>query len=72
MPAVRPAPRRTQGERKESTMRKLVDAATEAIIDVGYAEASVQEVCTRAGVSTGGLFRHFASREALMVAVGED
>jgi AcrR family transcriptional regulator len=32
----------------------------------------VQEICTRAGVSTGGLFRHFASREALMVAVGDD
>ncbi len=74
MPALRvkkPA-RRTQGERREATMRKLVDAATDALIDVGYAGASVQEVCARAGVSSGGLFRHFATREALMVAVGED
>ncbi len=64
--------RRTQVERREGTIRKLVDAATDALIDVGYAEASVQEVCKRAGVSTGGLFRHFPTREALMVAVGED
>ena len=64
--------RRTQGERRESMMRKLVDAATESLIDVGYAGASVQEVCARAGVSTGALFRHFPTREALMVAAGED
>lgn len=72
MPAVRAPARRTQSERREATMRKLVDAATDALIDVGYAAASVQEVCARAGVSTGGLFRHFPTREALMVAVGED
>lgn len=64
--------RRTQEERREATVRKLLDAATEALIEVGYGEASVQEVCKRADVSTGGLFRHFASREELMVAVGED
>ncbi|HEX6839089.1 MAG TPA: helix-turn-helix domain-containing protein, partial [Polyangia bacterium] len=72
MPALARPKRRTQEERRETTIRKIVDAATDALIDVGYAAASVQEVCTRAGVSTGGLFRHFATREALMVAVGED
>ena len=64
--------RRTQEERREATVRKLLDAATDALIKVGYAEASTQEVCRRAEVSTGGLFRHFPTREALMVAVGED
>jgi AcrR family transcriptional regulator len=67
-----PAVRRTQEERREATIRKLLDAATEALIEVGYSGASVQEVCARADVSTGGLFRHFASRDKLMVAVGED
>ena len=67
-----PAVRRTQEERREATIRKLLDAATEALIEVGYGGATVQDVCARAEVSTGGLFRHFASREALMVAVGED
>ena len=45
MPAVRDA---TQEERREATIRKLLDAATEALIEVGYAGASVQEVCARA------------------------
>ena len=67
-----PAVRRTEEERREATIRKLLDAATEALIEVGYAGASVQEVCARAEVSSGGLFRHFASREELMVAVAED
>ncbi len=64
--------RRTQEERREGTIRKLLDAATDTLIDDGYASASVQVICKRAGVSQGALFRHFATREALMVAVGED
>jgi AcrR family transcriptional regulator len=67
-----PAPRRTQRERREGTIRKLLDAATETLIEVGYAEASVQRICDQAGVSQGALFRHFATREDLMVAVGAD
>lgn len=64
--------RRTQKERRETTIRKLLDAATETLIEVGYAEASVQRIASRAGLSQGAIFRHFATREALMVAVGED
>ena len=70
--AVDPTRRRSQQERREGTIRKLLDAATETLIDDGYAEASVQRICDRAELSQGALFRHFATREALMVAVGED
>jgi len=65
-------PRRTQAERREGTMRKVLDAASEILIESGYAGTSMQLVATRAGVSIGGLFRHFPTREALMVAVGQD
>ncbi len=65
-------PRRTQAERREATIRKLLDAAIEMIIESGYAGTSMQLVATRAGVSIGGLFRHVPTREALMVAVGRD
>ena len=66
------AKRRTQLERRTETTRKLLDAATDTLIELGYAGASVQAICERAGVSQGGLFRHFPTRETLMVAVGED
>jgi AcrR family transcriptional regulator len=64
--------RRTQVERREGTIRKLLDAAAETLIEVGYARATVQEICKRAGVSQGGLFRHFATRDDLIIAVTED
>jgi AcrR family transcriptional regulator len=64
--------RRTQKERREGTIRKLLDAATDSLIEDGYAGASVQRISARAGLSQGGLFRHFATREALMVAAAED
>jgi AcrR family transcriptional regulator len=64
--------RRTQQERRESTVRKLLDAATEALIEVGYSSTSVQEICARAGVSHGGLFRHFSSRIELLIRVADD
>jgi AcrR family transcriptional regulator len=63
--------RRTQQERRESTVRKLLDAATEALIEVGYTNTSVQEICKRAGVSHGGLFRHFSSRIELLIRVAD-
>ncbi|NUP07684.1 MAG: TetR/AcrR family transcriptional regulator [Polyangiaceae bacterium] len=65
-------PRRTQSERREATIRKLLDAAADALIDEGYSGATVQVICNRAGVSQGALFRHFPTREALLVEVCND
>ncbi|HZR36003.1 MAG TPA: helix-turn-helix domain-containing protein [Nevskia sp.] len=69
---LRTKARRTQQERREATVRKLLDAATEALIEVGYSNTSVQEICQRAGVSHGGLFRHFSSRIELLIRVADD
>lgn len=65
-------PRRTQADRRAATVRRLLAAATDALVEVGYAAASTPAICRRAGVSQGGLFRHFPTREALMVAVAAD
>ena len=67
-----PRARRTQVERREQSVRKILDAATEMLIEVGYGSTTVQRIAERAGLSQGGLFRHFATREAIMMAVGED
>ncbi|MDR3418666.1 MAG: TetR/AcrR family transcriptional regulator [Nevskia sp.] len=68
--ATAPA-RRTQRERSAATVRKLLEAATDALIEVGYANTSVQEICGRAGISHGGLFRHFSSRIELLIRVAD-
>lgn len=64
--------RRTQAERTASTKAALVDATIATIAEIGYHRASLGEICTRAGVSKGGLFRHFDSRLALVVEVAEE
>lgn len=64
--------RRTQAERTAGTISALVDATIETIADLGYHRASLGEICTRAGVSKGGLFRHFDSRLDLVVAAAEE
>ncbi len=68
-PAV-PA-RRTQAERKGDTIGKLLDATVAALGEVGYTRTTVQEISARAGVSVGGLFRHFPSRLDLLIAAAE-
>ena len=47
--------------------RALVDAALHLAVE--GAEVSVREAARRAGVSPGAPFRHFPSRDALMIAV---
>jgi AcrR family transcriptional regulator len=66
------APRRTQRERREGTIAKLLDAAIQCLIEHGYRDTSISRICDRAGVSQGGLFRHFSSRTTLMVATTEE
>lgn len=64
--------RRTQQERREATVAKLIQATIDAIAEVGYVRTTVNQICERAGVSHGGLFRHFPAREDLVVAAAEE
>lgn len=63
---------RTQQQRKDETVGRLIQATIDAIAEVGYHRCSLGEICTRAGVSRGGLFRHFESRLELVVAAAEE
>lgn len=64
-------PRRTQAERRESTIGALLDATVTCLATRGYAATSTAAVCAEAGVSQGALFRHFPTRQALLVATAE-
>ena len=48
--------------------RVLIDAALRLAEEGGPAAVSVREAARRAGVSPGAPFRHFPSRDALMMA----
>nr|MCW2727204.1 TetR/AcrR family transcriptional regulator [Aeromicrobium sp.] len=64
-------PRRTQAERREGTIAAIVDAAVETLGELGYARTTTAEIARRAGVSQGGLFRHFDSRLDVILAAAD-
>jgi AcrR family transcriptional regulator len=63
--------RRTQAQRREGTIGALLDATVTCLSEKGYAATSTAAVCAEAGVSQGALFRHFPTRQALLVATAE-
>lgn len=59
---------RTQQERREETVRRLLQASIDTIVEIGYARASAAVITKRAGVSVGALFRHFDTMGDFMAA----
>jgi AcrR family transcriptional regulator len=59
---------RTQRQRREETVARLLEASIATIIEVGYARASAAVITKRAGVSVGALFRHFDTMGDFMAA----
>jgi AcrR family transcriptional regulator len=60
-------PRRLRAD-AERNRRRLLDAATEMFCERGL-EVGVGEIAQRAGVGRGTLFRNFASKDELIVAI---
>ncbi|MED5814206.1 TetR/AcrR family transcriptional regulator [Mycolicibacterium sp. 050232] len=63
---------RTQQQRREETVARLLDAAIDTIIEVGYAKASAAVIAKRAKVSDGALFRHFPTMSDFMAATAQE
>lgn len=63
---------RTQAERRATTRQSLVDAASELLIEKGWAHATSVAVCARAGLTRGAFVHHFESLGELFAAVLED
>ena len=63
---------RTQQQRREETVARLLEACIASIIDVGYARASAAVVTKRAGMSVGALFRHFETMSDFMAATASE
>ncbi|WP_395309652.1 TetR/AcrR family transcriptional regulator [Mycobacterium sp. AMU20-3851] len=61
---------RTQQQRREETVARLLDASIETIIEIGYARASAAIIAKRAGLSVGALFRHYPTMGDFMAATG--
>src|SRR5271163_3342713 len=63
---------RTQQQRREETVGRLLEACIASIVEVGYARASGAVITKRAGVSVGALFRHFETMGDFMAATASE
>jgi AcrR family transcriptional regulator len=56
-------------DRAVRTRRELIHSAAEIFDRAGFADASITQICARAGVSHGALHFHFGNKQALGEAV---
>jgi AcrR family transcriptional regulator len=61
----------TRRERQEQTREQLLDAAATVFARRGYHEASVEEIASEAGFSTGAVYSNFAGKEELFLALAD-
>jgi AcrR family transcriptional regulator len=63
---------RTQQQRREETVARLLDASIATIAGIGYARASAAVIAKHAGMSVGALFRHFETMGDFMAATAQE
>ncbi len=61
----------TAANRKELSHERIVDVASRAIRRAGYRGVGVADIMKEAGLTHGGFYAHFASRDVLMVEAME-
>jgi len=59
------------GSKKEQTRERILRAAARAIRKHGYEGLAIADVMKEAGLTHGGFYAHFASRDALLAQAAE-
>ena len=60
-----------KGDKRSRTRARLIEAARELIREKGYARTTLQDVATRAGMTSGAIYGNFKNRDELFVALAE-
>jgi TetR/AcrR family transcriptional repressor of nem operon len=66
-----PRPRTAVKSRKEATHERIVEVAARAIRRSGYSGTGVADIMKEAGLTHGGFYAHFDSRDALLAEAGD-
>lgn len=65
----RKAPRQ---KRAQATVKAILEATAQLLVDIGYRKTSTNRIAERAGVSVGSLYQYFPNRESIVIALFED
>ncbi len=57
---------------KEERITEIIAAAVEEFVEKGYEGASMNSIAGRAGLSKGGLYHHFRSKEEILLAANNE
>jgi len=60
-----------QAERRESTRRKILDAAVRVFAEKGYHEAAVDDIVRASSTSKGAVYFHFPNKQGVFLALVE-
>lgn len=63
--------RKVAGKSKEVTHERIVEVAARAIRRTGYDGTSVADIMKEAGLTHGGFYAHFPSREAMLAEAAD-
>ena len=63
---------RVTAEAKESTRRKILDAAQELFRTTGFEATTTRDIARAAGIATGTLFNYFPTKEAIVTTLVMD
>ena len=63
--------RRANAQLQSDRRTEILDAAERCFARSGFHGASIQEICTEAGMSPGNLYRYFNSKEELIAGISE-
>lgn len=61
----------TKAEQRERTRAVILELATQAFAERGYAGVALEDLVAEAGLTRGALYHHFGSKQALFRAVLE-
>jgi len=54
---------------RSHTREEIIASAYQLFLERGYHGASMRQIAQRAGIALGGIYNHFASKEAIFIAV---
>ncbi len=58
--------------RGEERRRQILDAALDILLEEGVAALRTEKIARRVGLSPGGIFRHYPSKKAILMALTRD